>query len=828
VNNDEYAERIPIQALHRTSGTSMDDLKFALRQLRKSPGFTVLAVMTLALGIGLNTAIFSLINDLFLRGLPFKEPGRVLHMYSNIKDRNLLEIGVSAPRYQHYRDGQTMFDGFGAENTIPFTLTGLGDSVQLFGGKVTSNYFDVLGVRPIRGRNFLRQEEDTADVAMVTENFWQKRMGGDANVIGRSITLDGVPHTIVGVLPNLPFSWTGPNAEVWTTKPFVIPGFSYERMMRGTGFLRVVGRLKPGMTSEQARAALPSLDQSYRSQYPDKIDSSATMSLKTLPEDVVGNLRPAFATLLAAVAFVLLIACSNVANLLLVRFTGRRREIALRMALGASRASVLRLFIFESLLVSVLAGVVGTALAWQLVPFVPKMAANFLPFDPATGVSLSLPVLGFTIALSILTGVAMGIYPALQSSRADLVDGLKEGGRGTSGSVHQQRFRKILVGAQVALSVTLLAGAALLITSFVQLSRQNIGFRAENLWIGLVTLPQAQYPDPATRQRFVEQTLAALHAIPTLQSSTISGDIPLLAGAGGATLYSRSDGEILPVDKRASAASHDVAPDYFKTWGVPILAGRDFDQHDVADHQNVVLISQAGARKVFGNENPIGKTLLVTALSVPAEIVGVVGDVRTRKVAEPDDMEFYRPWAQENFPFAVVAVRSNLRVDAVTKLVQSALNTVDPGLAIAIPQSMDKIVAQALGQARLMMWLLGIFAGAALLLAAVGIYGAVAYTVEQRTGEIGVRMALGAQTMDVLRLVVAQGMKPVIIGLAAGLVAALALGRLLTSQLYQISAHNPLVLTATVLILGTAALLACLLPARRAALLDPIQALRVE
>ncbi len=806
----------------------MDDLKFALRQLRKSPGFTVLAVMTLAVGIGLNTAIFSLINDLFLRGLPFKEPGRVLHMYSNIKDRNLLEIGVSAPRYQHYRDGQTMFDGFGAENTIPFTLTGLGDSVQLFGGKVTSNYFDVLGVRPIRGRNFLRQEEDTADVAMVTENFWQKRMGGDANVIGRSITLDGVPHTIVGVLPNLPFSWTGPNAEVWTTKPFVIPGFSYERMMRGTGFLRVVGRLKPGMTSEQARAALPSLDQSYRSQYPDKIDSSSTITLKTLPEDVVGNLRPAFATLLAAVAFVLLIACSNVANLLLVRFTGRRREIALRMALGASRASVLRLFIFESLLVSVLAGVVGTALAWQLVPLVPKMAANFLPFDPATGVSLSLPVLGFTIALSILTGVAMGIYPALQSSRADLVDGLKEGGRGTSGSVHQHRFRKILVGAQVALSVTLLAGAALLITSFVQLSRQNIGFRPENLWIGLVTLPQAQYPDPPTRQRFVEQTLATLHAIPTLQSATISGDIPLLAGAGGATLYARPDREILPLDKRATAPSHDIAPDYFKTWGIPILAGRDIDQHDLADHQNVILISQAGAKKVFGNENPIGKTLLVTSASTPVEIIGIVGDVRSRKVAEPNDMEFYRPWAQENFPFAVVAVRSNLRVDAVTKLVQSALSTVDPGLAIAIPQSMDKIVAQALGQARLMMWLLGIFAGAALLLATVGIYGAVAYTVEQRTGEIGVRMALGAQMMDVLRLVVAQGMKPVVIGLAAGLVAALALGRLLTSQLYQISAHNPLVLTATVVILGTAALLACLLPARRAAHVDPIQALRTE
>src|SRR6266403_6173299 len=288
----------------------ISDLRFAVRQLIKSPGFTFFALLTLALGIGLNTAIFSLINDLFLRGLPFKEPGRVVHVYSNVKDRNLLEIGISAPRYQHYRYGQGIFDGFGGENIIAFTLTGLGDPVQLFGGKVTSNYFDVLGVRPIRGRNFLPEEEETADVAMVTENFWHKRMGGDTNVIGRSIMLDGVPHTIVGVLPNLPFSWIGPNAEVWTTKPFVVPGLSHERVMRGSGFLRVIGRLKPRMTIERARAALPPLEQSYRAQYPDKIDSSSVSTLKTLPEDVTGNLRPAFATLLAAVAFVLLIACS--------------------------------------------------------------------------------------------------------------------------------------------------------------------------------------------------------------------------------------------------------------------------------------------------------------------------------------------------------------------------------------------------------------------------------------------------------------------------------------------------------------------------------------
>src|SRR5205085_2992682 len=343
----------------------MNDVRFACRKLLQSPAFTCIAILTLALGIGLNTAIFSLINDLFLRSLPFKDPERVVHMYSNARERNLLELPISAPRFQHYRDGQTIFDGFAGENVFAFTLTGLGDPAQIFGGRVTSNYFDVLGVRPIRGRNFLPAEEEGADVAMVTESFWQKRMGGDPNVLGRSITLDGVAHTIIGILPNLPFSWVGPNAEIWTTKPFAIPGFSYERMMRGTGFLRVVGRLKPGMTLEQAQAALSLLDQGYRSQFPDKIDSSSTISVKTLPEDVVGNLRPAFGTLLAAVAFVLLIACSNVANLLLVRFSARRREIALRIALGASRPSVVRLFIFESLIVSVLAGVIGSVLAWE-------------------------------------------------------------------------------------------------------------------------------------------------------------------------------------------------------------------------------------------------------------------------------------------------------------------------------------------------------------------------------------------------------------------------------------------------------------------------------
>jgi len=807
----------------------ISDFKYALRTLAKTPGFTIIAVATLALAIGANTAIFSLINDLFLRGLPFKEPSRVLHVFAGDKSRNLVDIALSAPRFQHYRKGQTVFDGFAAEAGFAFTLTGVGDPVQVFGGRVTSNYFDVLGVNPILGRSFRSEEEEGADVALVTRIFWQKRLGGDPNVIGRSITLDGTPHTIIGVLPNMPALWFGPNpfvGEVWTTKPFQLPGFSYERLMRGTGFLRVIGRIKPGLTIEQVRAALPSLEKDYHANYSTNIDSTAETSVKTLPQDVTENIRAGFATLLAAVCFVLLIACSNVANLLLVRFSGRRREIALRMAIGASRASVVRLFVWESLLISVFAGALGAFVAWRLVPLVPKMASNFLPLDGNTASSLSLEVLAFTIGLSIVTGLLMGIYPAFQASAASLVGSLKEGGRGTSGSVRQQRFRKILIGAQVALSVTLLAGAALLIASFIRLTQQNLGFQPHNLWVGAINLPIAQYADQASRQRFVDRTLAALRDTPSVESVTVSGDIPL--NGGNRTLFARADREVPPTERRATAPSHDIAPGYLQTWGIPLVAGRAFDEHDIAGGRNVCLISQTGAKKVFPNENPIGKTLLVTSNSTAVEIVGIVGDVRSQRIAELPEMEFYLPLAQENFPFLNIAVRSNLKFDAITRLVQSAVTNVDPGIAIAIPEMMDTVVAQARGQARLMMWLLGIFAGVAVLLASIGIYGAVAYSVEQRTGEIGVRMALGAQTRDVLGLIVNQGMRPVVVGLAIGIVSAFALGRLLTSQLYEVSSHNPALLVASTAFLAAIALIACLVPARRAAHIDPIQALRTE
>jgi putative ABC transport system permease protein len=805
----------------------MTDLRFALRQLRKAPGFTFLAVITLTLGIGLNTVIFSLINDLFLKGLPFQEPDRVLHILTKGKDRTD-EFQMSAPRFMLYRDGQTIFSGFAAQNQQAATVTGLGDPLSVPVFKTTANWFDVLGVRPIVGRTFLPQEEEGADVAIITDRFWKARFSGTPDIIGKTIVLDGVAHTIVGVIASMPVSWTGtPNAHIWTTKPMAIPSFSYEKMMRGSTFLRVIGRLKPGVTLAQAKAALGTLEESYRSQFPEKGDAQFRNIIKTLPEDVTENLRPGFATLLTAVGLVLLIACSNVANLLLVRFSGRRREISLRLALGATRGSVLRLFVFESMLISLLAGVFGAALAWWSVPLVPKLTANFLPIEQGSASALSVPVLLFTIGLSLLTGIAMGLYPALQSSRADIVDALKEGGRGTQGSVRQQRFRKILVGAQVALSVTLLAGASLLITSFVRLSQQDPGFETDKLWIGVTALSQAQYPDQASRARFAEELQTALRATPGFDGVMLSSTFPLFGGPG-ITLYTRPEGNVPPVAERKGAPSNDLMPGWFRAAGIPLIAGRDFNEQDVLDHPNVIIISKAGAKTVFGDENPVGKTLLITNGSVPVEIVGVVGDVRSVRLSQANSMEFYRPFTQESWPFLKIVVRSPLPTETITRSVKTALHGIDPSVALIWPQPFSEIMAQALGQAKLMMVLLGVFAGVALVLATVGIYGAVAYTVEQRTSEIGVRMALGAQTMDVLRLVLGQGMRPVIFGLVVGLGAALGLGKLVAAQLYETSPYNPVLLTTTVAVLGFAALLACLFPARRASQLNPVEALRME
>jgi predicted permease len=804
----------------------MTDLKFAIRQLLKSPGFSLLAILTLALGIGVNTAIFSLVHDLFLKALPFHQPERLVRLYGEAKERDLNNLPFSVPRFWHYRDGQTVFTGLAADAGDGYIMTGQGEPVQLFGGRVTANYFDVLGVRPIMGRNFLPEEEMTADVALVTENFWRNRLNADPNVLGRAVTFNGVATTIVGVLPNLPVAWFGPNSEVFTVKPFQFGGLPQERLMRGLSFMRAIGRLKPGVTIEQAQASMASLQQSYKQARPDSADNTWATVLVNAPQDTTSNLRPAALTLTAAVAAVLLIACSNVANLLLVRFAARRREISLRVALGAARAGVIRLFVIESTLISVIAGVVGLLLALWTVSLVPRLIGDNFPIA-TNGVALQWPVLAFTLGLSLLTGFLMGLYPAWQSSRADLIDGLKEGGRSVSGSIGQQRFRRGLVAAQVGLSVVLLAGAAMLIASFAKLSRQDAGFRPERVWVGGIGLPDAAYPNPTARERFMLQLLAVLESSPGVEAASIADSVPL-TGNNSSGPYWRADQNPPPMNERPLGLTRSISTGYFRTLGIPLLSGRAFDERDGFEKQPVVILSRKSAKKLFGDEDPVGRQLLMGSISEPTEIIGVVGDVRSQQLAQENEIEFYRPWPQRSSPFLAVMVRTATKPEATAALVRAALNKIDPSLPIIQPNTMETIISESLGQQRLVMALLGGFAAVALLLAMVGIYGAVAYTVEQRTGEIGVRMALGAQTLDVLQMVVRQGMMPVVIGLALGLAATFGVGRLLATQLYEISPYNPLLLSLTATVLAVVALLACLIPARRATMVNPIQALRTE
>jgi predicted permease len=806
----------------------MNDFRFAFRSLVKSPAFSTLAIVTLAIGIGMNTAIFSLVHDLFLRGLPFEDPSRIIRVYGEAKERNLQQLPFSIPRYWHYRDAQTVFSETAADSGTGFILTGMGDPIQINGDNVTANYFHLLGIKPILGRLFRPEEEMKADVAVVSETFWRSKLASEPNILGRSLILNGVPTTIVGVIPTMPISWFGPDCAIWTVKPFDLPGTPKDLLMRGVSFMRMIGRLKPGVTIEQAKANLLAVQESYHRQNAEKADNTWQPVLLNAPEDATGQLRPAFLTLLSAVALVLLIACSNIANLLLVRFTGRRREIALRVALGASRGSIVRLFVIESTLLSAIAAVLGICFALWALPLVPKLAGQNVPLESAT--TLNLPVLAFTVVVSLAVGLLLGLYPALQSSRSDVIDGLKDGGRAISGSVGQHRFRRALVAAQVCLSVVLLAGASLLITSFLRLTKENAGFRIDRVWVGGIGLPPARYPDNAAYARFAKRLQDELQTAPGVEAVAITDSVAL-SGAFSQSPYARADRDPVPINQRRLGLMHGISPDYLRTFGMSLIAGRNIDERDKTDGPPVVLISQATAQRLFPGENPIGHQLYFgtnNGTGLLTEIVGVVSDVRFRQLDKTDEVEFYRPLAQRIFPFLNLCIRTSIRPDAIAGTARAALDKIDRELPIIQPTTMTEVMNTSLGPRRLTTTLLGIFAGVALLLAVIGIYGAVAYTVAQRTGEIGVRMALGAQARDVLQLVLSQGMMPVLFGLVAGVGIALALASLLTSQLYQVSAYNPILLGGTALILAAVALAACLIPARRATQVNPMVALRYE
>lgn len=802
----------------------MSDLKFALRQLAKAPGFTAVAVLTLALGIGANTAIFSLIDALLLRALPFAEPQQLLRVYGDAPERQLSQLNLSVPKFRHFRDHQTAFSGLAANNGTGLTLTGFGDPVVVPAQRITANYFDVLGIHVAKGRMFRPDEQDTASVAVVSDGFWRNRLHGDAGVVGRTVQLDGEIVTIVGVLPPLTTLDVGP-ADIWTTRPFELADVPRELLQRGVSFLRTVGRIKEGTTLEAAAQDLRLLAGSYHATYPDKADSAWQASVVPLHEDLFGAFRPRLLMLLGAVGLVLLIACSNVANLLLVRFTGRRREIAVRTALGATRSRLVRLFLAESLAVSLAAGGLGALLALWGLQALPDLAAAGVPV-----VSIDLPVLGFALALSLASGALLGLYPAFQAARTGVAGALKEGGRGNTASREQNRFRSLLLGGQVALSLLLLVGAGLLLTSFVRLSRQPAGFDPRHLFTAAINLPPSHYPDAQREYDFANRFAEELRRTPGVKAAALSAELPL-TGNNSRTPYAPADGAVPALNLRPFGLARSVSPGYLATLGVPLLAGRDFGVRDRADAASVTIISAATAKKLFPGEDPLGRRIYMGAANgtgTATEVIGVAGDVRSVSLAQDNSVEFYRPLSQRGNTFLQLLIRTDADPAAITATARLALRNVDAALPLTQAATMDAVFDASLGQQRLLLSLLGLFAGLALTLASVGIYSVVAWMVRQRTGEIGVRLALGATPRDILGLVLRQGMMPVLLGLAAGLLATLVFARLLAAELYGVTASDPLTLALASTLLAAVALLACILPARRAARVDPVSALRAE
>ncbi|MDQ3802880.1 MAG: ABC transporter permease [Acidobacteriota bacterium] len=801
------------------------DLRFGLRVLWKHPGFAAVAVLTLALGIGASTAIYSVLHAAFFAEYPLTEPDRLLRVYGEDRSRSLSQLNMSVPKFQFMRDQQTVFSGLGAANFTAYTLLDRSEPVQVNGASATANFLQTFGAAPVLGRFFEPSEEQGPPVAVLSETLWRERFGADPAVLGRGITLSGVSYTVVGVAPRLPGFW---QAEVWVTRPFELPGIAPELLQRGVSYLLTVGRLKPGVTAAAAQQEMELITGRYRADYPDKVDSSWNLVTVPLRDDIVGTARSPLFTLFAAVALVMLIACANVANLMLVRFAHRRREIALRAALGASRRRVVQQFLVESLLLSVLAGGLGLLLAMWSLPALVGLAQNFITFSG--DIRISLPVLGATLGVALLTGLLIGVYPALQASRGEPATVLREGGRGMTGGRGQHLMRSFLVAGQVAVTLMLLAGAALLTTSFLRLQNQTPGFRPDGVFVASMTLPPSRYPDIEAQSRFYLRLAEEMRRTPGVAAASLIQGLPLSSNNTRAP-YARADGDVPPVKDRPLGQTRSIIPGYFSAMEIPLLAGRDFTDRDVSKAPQVVIISRSTARRLFPDADPVGRRILMGTnnnVGLEMEVVGVAGDVRSLTLAQVTEVEFYRPVMQRQSNFMQVVVRTPSDPAAFAGTAASVLKTLDPELPLTNPTALSAVVGQSLSQQRLLFTLLGLFAALALVLAAVGVYSVVAYTVTLRTNEIGVRMALGARPRVVLRLIISQAMRPVLLGAVVGLAGCLALGRLFQSQLYEVSAFDPALLAAACAGLVVVAVVACWFPARRAMRVDPMVALRFQ
>ncbi len=799
------------------------DLRFGLRLLGKDPGFTLGAILLLAVGIGATTAIFTVANALLLKPFPYRDPQQLVSL--QVRDKTKESDGTLL-RYELLHERAQSFESLAAFATDTFNLTGHGDPAQVAVGRVTPNFFNMLGVQPQLGRLFIEDEgrPEGKPVVLLSDSLWRSRYGSDRSIVGQTITLDGIPHTVLGVLPaGLQFPFVG-EADVWTPRYFELTLIPPQKLRQGVGYLSYVGRMKPATTLNQADAELSVLNQQYREQNPAAPDAGPEMTVLAAPlrELVVGDVRGKVWLLFGAVALVLLIACANVASLLLSRALVRRREIAVRTALGAGRGTILRQLLTESILMALIAGVLGIGLSWAATRALVTWGASQLPQGIPIGMDLR--VLAFTLGISLVTGIVFGIFPALQLAGMDLQMTLREEGRSSSAGHSRGRLNGLLVVGQVALSLLLLIGAALLLRSYERLLKVDPGFDPRNVLTMNISLPTVKYAKPADEISFFDEVLRRVSAVPGVRNAAISATLPLSSKRITPMLPEGQPN--VPLAQRPFLDIEAISPQWFRTLRVPIRSGREFTEADNQQSPKVLMVNETFARQFWPGQNPVGKHVIVGRWPEPAEVVGVADDIKNRGLSQEPQAQVYIPFAQLPWSNMNLLVRTAVPPQSMTSAIRAVIAGVDPDQPVTGILTVEELMDNSRTQPRFLMMLLTIFSATALVLAVVGIYSVLAYSVAQRQHELGIRLALGAKSADILRLVVRQGVMLAAIGVLIGFAAALAMTRLMSSMLYKVGTHDLVTfVVAPVVFLAIAVVTSCI-PARRATKVDPIEAMR--